>query len=291
MNKTKIEWADYTWNPVTGCLHGCNYCYARRMAKRFSRGTGEGVNPPAYYIPGAGYIRDTEHNSFIENANIHVVKWPMYDEWIIREGEYNYRYDPFPYGFEPTFHRYRLDEPAKKTKGSKVFVCSMADLFGEWVPNEWIAEVFKACEAAPQHQYLFLTKNPKKYYNWFPSVGSPRNFWLGASAVNKPDEKVIEVGGGFLTTTAHCTADTMRFFKNSFISFEPLLNDVMQDCDLDGIDWVIVGAQTGPGAIPPRPEWVQNIIDQCKAAEIPIFLKDNLKWPEKIQEYPEGLRA
>ena len=65
MNETKIEWCDMSWNPITGCLHGCNYCYARRMAKRFSRGTGEGVNPPAYYIPGAGYIRDTEHNSSV----------------------------------------------------------------------------------------------------------------------------------------------------------------------------------------------------------------------------------
>lgn len=265
MNRTKIEWADYTWNPVTGCYHGCKYCYARRIAERFCRGTGK------------------------DDKKIHEVNNKTYDEWIIKEGEYGHRQDPYPYGFEPTLHRYKLNEPTKVKKPSKIFVCSMADLFGDWVPNEWIAEVFKACEAAPQHQYLFLTKNPKKYYNWFPSVGSPQNFWLGASAVNKPDEKVTEVDGGFLTTTAHCTADTMRFFKNSFISFEPLLNDVMQDCDLDGIDWVIVGAQTGPGAKPPKPEWVQSIIDEARYYEIPIFLKDNLKWPEKIQEYPEGI--
>ena len=257
MNRTKIEWADYTWNPVTGCLHGCEYYYARRIAERFA----ERLEDSSIAIPDKG-LAD------IADTNI-----------------------PYPYEFAPTFHLYRLNEPQKVTKPSKIFVCSMADLFGEWVPNEWIDEVFKACELAPQHQYLFLTKNPTKYYNWFPSVGSPQNFWLGASAVNKPDEKVTEVDGGFLTTTAHCIADTMRFFKNSFISFEPLLNDVMQDCDLDGIDWVIVGAQTGPGAKPPKPEWVQNIIDQCKVAEIPIFLKDNLKWPEKIQEYPEGMQV
>lgn len=283
MNKTKIEWADYTWNPVTGCLHNCPYCYAKRIAKRFSRGTGDGVNPSAYCVPGVGYIIDTEHNSVADNPNIHVVKWPMYDEWIIREGEYGYHYDLFPYGFEPTFHRYRLNEPQKVKKPSKIFVCSMADLFGYWVPDEWIEEVIQIAEKCSWHKFLFLTKNPRRYY----AFEFPDNCWLGASAVNKPDEKVIEADGGFKVTTAHVVADTMRFFKHSFISFEPLLNDVMQDCDIDGIDWVIVGAQTGPGAKPPKPEWVQNIIDRCRAAGVPVFLKDNLKWPVKIQEWPE----
>lgn len=275
MNKTKIEWADYTWNPVTGCLHGCPYCYARRIAERFGLDFAPKLGGPG--MEGAYKYDSPEGLDTMLELNK-----PYYK---------NGRIQPYPMAFLPTFHRYRLNEPQKVTKPSKVFVCSMADLFGDWVPDYWIEEVFKACEAAPQHTYLFLTKNPKKYYNWFPSVGSPQNFWLGASAVNKPDEKVTEVDGEFLTTTAHCTADTMRFFKNSFISFEPLLNNVMQDCDLDGIDWVIVGAQTGPGAKLPKPEWVQGIIDEARYYEIPVFLKDNLKWPEKIQEYPEGMRT
>jgi protein gp37 len=315
MNKTKIEWADYTWNPVTGCLHGCNYCYARRMAKRFSRGTGEGVNPPAYYIPGAGYIRDTEHNSFIENANIHVVKWPMYDEWIIREGEYNYRYDPFPYGFEPTFHRYRLDEPQKVKTPSKIFSVSMGDLFGNWVPDEWIDEVFTACFNADWHTYYFLTKNPARYERAIARYdGEERGFdievwdhiWFGATVTCQEDTDRL--------------ADLMKFREGrKFASIEPLLGpmdirrylqgrwspDYEKRCwhliqKYDGrvtdatsvilkprLDWVIIGAQTGPGAKPPKPEWVQAIIDQCGAAGVPVFLKDNLKWPVKIQEWPE----
>ncbi|MFR1061782.1 MAG: DUF5131 family protein [Enterocloster sp.] len=60
----------------------------------------------------------------------------------------------------PTFHKYRLNEYQNK-KSRNIFVCSMADLFGEWVPDEWIEEVFEACDNAPQHNYLFLTKNPK----------------------------------------------------------------------------------------------------------------------------------
>jgi len=132
MNKTKIDWADSTWNPVTGCLHNCEYCYARKIANRFGgkyMPYGNGIN-----------ILDTQF-----------------------DGEKGI--DPYPFKFEPTFHRYRLDEPKRKTKGKTIFVGSMCDLFGEWVPDEWIQEVFKACEDAPQHRYLFLTKNPKRYYN------------------------------------------------------------------------------------------------------------------------------
>lgn len=284
MNKTKIEWCDMSWNPVTGCLHGCEYCYARRMAKRFSRGTGKGVNPPAYYIPGAGYIRDTEHNSFIENANIHVVKWPMYDEWIIREGEYNYRYDPFPYGFEPTFHRYRLDEPAKKTKGSKVFVCSMADLFGDWVPEEWILKVLDACKAAPQHKYLFLTKNPKRYLELEKKRLLPweDNFWFGTS-VTKPD-------------------DDFAWFREKkfhwFISMEPLLEgiDITTGSGVILPEWVIIGAETGnrKGKVVPEREWLSKIIEDCRTYNIPVFMKDSLipivGERNMRREFPEGLK-
>ena len=125
MNKTRIEWCDSTWNPVTGCKHGCPYCYARRVAGRFGeaqRATG--------------------------------------DHHIFQAPPGSTRY---PYGYHPTFHRYRLDEPAHKTKGQTIFVCSMADLFGPWVPIRWIVEVLDACRKAPQHRYLFLTKHPKRY--------------------------------------------------------------------------------------------------------------------------------
>ena len=70
---------------------------------------------------------------------------------------------PYPFGFTPTFHRYRLGDPARKQRPRNIFVCSMADLFGAWVPTKWIVEVLDACLAAPQHNYLFLTKNPRRY--------------------------------------------------------------------------------------------------------------------------------
>ena len=96
MQKTKIEWCDSTWNPVTGCLHGCDYCYARRIADRFS-----------------------SHGERRDEREIHVLDERVY-------GEESEKPEPFPYGFVPTFHRYRLNEYEKK-KGRTIFVCSMAD--------------------------------------------------------------------------------------------------------------------------------------------------------------------
>ena len=129
MNKTKIDWCDSTWNPVTGCLHGCEYCYARGIANRFGFGA---------------YEPNIAERVLIETA--------------ISAG----KKIPYPFNFDPTFHKYRLNEYQNK-KGRNIFVCSMADLFGEWVPDEWIEDVFEACEKAPQHNYLFLTKNPFRY--------------------------------------------------------------------------------------------------------------------------------
>ena len=110
MNKTKIEWCDSTWNPVTGCYHGCEYCYARRIACRF------------------GDFSTIDGNIVkVINAN---TSTPLY------EVKYKVK-SPYPGKFTPTLHRYRLDEPVRWKKPRNIFVCSMADLFGDWVPDEW----------------------------------------------------------------------------------------------------------------------------------------------------------
>ncbi len=165
MNNTKIEWCDSTWNPVTGCLHGCEYCYARNQAKRFEGyGGADGkiitYNPlkiSELYIP----LTITRKNGKTVTA-------------------------PYPFGFEPTFHRYLLDIPQHWKKPRTIFVCSMADLFGDWVPDEWIEEVFKACEKATQHRYLFLTKNPKRYGDLAKAGKLPQreNMWYGSTLDN-----------------------------------------------------------------------------------------------------------
>ena len=264
MNKTKIEWCDYTWNPVTGCYHNCQYCYARRMANRFGR-TSEGKK--------RRLLSDTTK---IEQGAIHQLHRPCFYEGINSQGNFSVNcIDPYPFGFEPTFHQYRLDEPAKVKKPSKIFVVSMGDLFGEWVPDEWIKSVFEACKKAPQHTYYFLTKNTNRYYNYFIDNPAPENWWIGASADN--------------ANKAHVRSETLNMMNaNTFLSLEPLLEDVAEFIDWNGLDWVIIGAQTGPESKKPKKEWVENIISYARAYDIPVFLKDNLEWPEKIQVWPQG---
>ena len=118
MEKTKIPWCDSTWNILSGCYHGCNYCYARSIAERFS-------------------TKDKCH-SFYDGkpmGKIHVLDNPA---TVIETGKKS----PYPFGFEPTFHRYKLDE-YRNRKGRNIFVCSMADLFGDWVPDSWIEKCLR----------------------------------------------------------------------------------------------------------------------------------------------------
>ena len=112
--------------PVTGCRHECEYCYAQRIAERFG-GSGE---------HGKLMVLDEPKMRMQKSGKVAV--------------------DTYPYSFAPTLHRYRLDEPYQR-RGQNIFVCSMADLFGEWVPDEWIEEVMNACLLSPQHRYLFTS--------------------------------------------------------------------------------------------------------------------------------------
>ncbi len=242
MSITKIEWCDYTWNPVTGCFHGCEYCYARRIATRF-----QPFDMPHSTIDGV-------------LKGINDLAAPIITE--CRDGKK--RVCAYPYGFEPTFHRYRLGEPKKIKKPQNIFVCSMADLFGDWVPDEWIEEVFKACEEAPQHKYLFLTKNPQKYGELARAGKLPQreNMWYGSTI----DSMSTKIYPG-------------RLLDNTFVSIEPLTE--YMDVGLGsfgGDSWVVIGAETGnrKGKVTPKKEWVDKI---CKAADITkmaVYMKNSL---------------
>lgn len=220
-NKTRIEWTDYSWNPVTGCLHGCDYCYARAVTKRF---------PKVY-----------------------------------------------PQGFEPTLHPQRLNDfEGGKAKGKRVFVCSMADLFGEWVPREWIEAVIDVARRHPDITFQFLTKNPKRYGEFI----FPKNCWLGTTV-----DSWKSWNGKVLADTPN---DNLKY-----ISFEPLLDGEMAWAIVqhhsDKIGWVIIGALSGPNAMKGYSkvlEWARQIIEECRRDGIPVFLKDNLGYPEDIKEFP-----
>ena len=198
MNNTKIEWTDLSWNPVSGCLNSCPYCYAKSIYKRFGR------------------------------------------------------------SFKPEFHNDRLFEPFYINKPHKIFVCSVADLFGEWVPEKWIQDILYVVNECPQHTFQFLTKNPKRYLKFNFS----KNCWLGATAT---DQKMFDNANNILKTITNNIV---------FLSCEPLLDRINAENIM--VNWLIIGAQTGKKPFQPPKKWVLDLTNSGKRINCAIFYKPNL---------------
>ncbi len=232
-----ISWASWSWNPVTGCLHGCRYCYAREIA-----------------------TSDRAKASF-------------------------------PAGFTPLFHPERLDAPANTIIPAKhrddpawrrVFVCSMADLYGRWVSDEWISQVHKSMLDSPDWQYILLTKFPARYVG----LDLPAGAWVGTSVDEQKRVRIAE--------------DAFRKIegvKVKWLSLEPLLEPLEFD-DLSMFDWVVIGAQTrthqpdgAVEAFTPPFDWVARLYVQAKEAGCMVHIKPNvLQSPHMAlpNEYPGG---
>ncbi len=260
-HRTKISWCDSTWNPVTGCLHGCEYCYAYNIAYRFGSVGTESNSENGY---DCDLYEGTGEN--------HVLDKPALREW--KNGKVTKA--PYPFCFDPTFHRYKLDEPLRWKKPRTIFVCSMADLFGEWVPDEWIEQVFRACEAAPQHRYLFLTKNPKRFkFLRENGIKLPKGCWIGTS-ISEDKEEYDQYTG-----RTRYISDNWDTNANWFVSVEPILERMSRNSieNLTAMNWVIVGAETGSRKekIVPQKEWIDEIADECKRCRVPIFMKESLR--------------
>lgn len=217
MNNTKntIGWCDKSWNPVTGCLHGCWYCYAKKLTQRFPK--------------------------------------------------------IFPNGFEPTFYPERLKGPWELKKPSKIFVCSISDLYGSWLPYQWRDQVLDSINQCPiPHTFILLTKAPE---NIPEDYRFRDNVWVGATVTSESELRKID------ELRERALANTL------FISFEPLLDHV--EPDLNGIQWIIIGKLTGSRRVKLDPIWVEDLLSIARRSRVPVFLKDNLGWPDKIQEFPE----
>ena len=215
MAKTSIEWSEYVWNPVRGCVKvspGCKHCYAETFAERF-RG-----------VPG----------------------------------------HPFEQGFDVRLVPEKLEDPLRWRKPRRIFVNSMSDLFQEDVPTEYIAAVGRVMERAHWHTYQVLTKRHERMRRLLSSqlswMGGLPHVWFGVSVENRRH--------GLPRIDALREAPVTI----AFLSIEPLLED-LGPIDLEGIDWVIVGGESGPRARPMREEWVLAIRDQCRRARIPFFFK------------------
>lgn len=174
-------------------------------------------------------------------------------------------------GFTLTLHPEALSEPMKVKEPSMFFVCSMADLFHFDVPMDFIHKVFSIIKATPQHTYQVLTKRANLMHQYFTLEGCvPENVWIGVTVENEMAKERMYYLKEIKET---CCAPV------TFLSCEPLLGD-LDALDLSGIDWVIVGGESGPQARLILQEWVFNIKTQCNKQNVPFFFKQWGTWSE-----------
>jgi protein gp37 len=208
--KSKIEWTETTWNPITGCTKvspGCKYCYAERMANRL-----QAMGKPAY-----------------KN------------------------------GFQIATHEDLFEYPLQLKMPRLIFVDSMSDLFHEEVPDEVILRLFDVMKRASWHKYQLLTKRIERLSHLSPFIEWSENIWAGVSVENTDYRHRIDV-----------LRSTGAYIK--FLSLEPLLGP-LPNLDLTGIDWVIVGGESGPKARKMEPEWAIEIRETCLQQNVPFFFK------------------
>ena len=208
-DRSKIEWTEATWNPVTGCTQvspGCANCYAKTFAERF-RGVAK---------------------------------------------------HPYEMGFDLTLRPERIEQPLSWRRPRTIFVNSMSDLFHEAVPLSYVNRVFEVMAAAHWHTFQVLTKRSERLRELAGALPWPENVWMGVSVENQRWTPRI---------------DDLRAVPAAirFLSCEPLLSTL--DLDLQDIDWVIAGGESGPGARPMNLEWARSVRDQCLASHTPFFFK------------------
>lgn len=219
MNQTKIEWCDMTLNPVVGCPHNCDYCYARRQAKRQKQRC------------------------------------------------------KLCYDFIPHPHLERLDQLKPTQKPKRIFLDSMWDWCSAGVKKEWLETILAKIRQCPQHTFQILSKRPNRYSRF----SYPENVWLGTSVATNADLYRIH--------------DLSRVVPHNirFVSIEPIHEKLDFWFTGKAVDWIIIGAETGhrKGRIVPEPEWISSLVENGKAENIPVFIKDNVKYScEVIRDFP-----
>ena len=252
---TKIEWATDVWNPITGCSpisEGCQNCYARRMSYRL-RGR-------------FGYPKGDPFQLILHSAKI-------------------------------------LNKPLKWKKARKIFVCSMGDLFHEDLPDWMITQVMNRVlyDGISHHTFMLLTKRPKQMKKYFESIDNMQksfnNVWLGITAENqrRADERIpilLQIPAAVRFVSVEPMLERINIEpwlmkwtgKNS--GLKPPLSTALEFLkDIPGLDWVICGPETGPKARPCKPEWIEDLYEQCKVAGIPFFDKRKTGW--LAREYPK----
>lgn len=208
--KTKIEWTECSWNPITGCTkisEGCRNCYAARMAHR---------------LKAMGNIR-------------------------------------YQNEFDVTVHHDLIDKPLHWKKPKMIFVNSMSDLLHDSVPDEIIIKIFETMNKAKWHTFQILTKRSERLLELAPRLKWTPNIWMGVSVEN---QSVVYRIDHLKQTDAHI----------KFISAEPLLESI-SNIDLNGIDWLIVGGESGHYSRPMEKEWVIELKNLAQETNTAFFFK------------------
>jgi protein gp37 len=272
---TKIPWTDEVWNPVTGCTKiaaGCQNCYAESMAKRF---------------------------------------WGKRKFTDVR------------------CHKDRLEQPLHWKKPRKIFVCSMSDLFHEKVPFEFIDMICESMiNTEYKHTYQILTKRPERALayarRWIKLTGEwpwGSNVWLGVSVSTQADADknipiLLQISAAVRFVSIEPMLEELTLVPTLFADREPDEDSpvacVPCRCGkhwenqfgnnlICGLDWVIVGSESGPKQRPCKLEWIRDLVSQCKEAQVPVFVKqipingkcskNPAEWPAdlRIQEYPSKI--
>lgn len=193
-------------------------------------------------------------------------------------------------------HPKRLNQPLKLKKPSMIFVNSMSDLFHEKVPFEFIRQVYDIMLKTQQHKYIILTKRINRAKNFYREMNSLNDFpntFLGVSISLKKDLYML---GGLNNIYDY----NNNILQNKIVSFEPLLENI--ECDLKGLSWVIIGAESGKNRRPCQIDWIENLMNQSLKKDIPVFvkqidlngelLKEIDKFPSllQIQQKPKGVK-
>lgn len=289
MSATKIEWTDYTINPIVGCSHcspGCEHCYAEHFANRLAK------NPSTC---------------------------ARYDGIVTADGRWT--------GNTSKPDLTVFDRLPKSSR--KVFVGSMTDIFHENTPFNRIDDIFLKIAQFPQHTFIFLTKRPQVMADYFPNeeceywltwgmtvedqqhLSWPqKNIWLGVTVCNQEEADVkipvllqIPAAKRFVSVEPMLGPISMwRFFPKGSCPMpdkekaEEMLGLKKYEENPDyqnGIGWVICGAETGPGARHMNLNWARDLRDQCKNAEVPFFFKKasgKEKIPDDlmVRQFPEA---
>ena len=282
LNKTSIEWAKgaggqgFTWNPVKGCsmapgseAGGCLQCYACRMAAR-------GL-PKMRFSDGSPLAHTTASGP----------RWTGRVE----------------------LNEIKLDEPLRRRKPAVIFVNSMSDLYHEKLPDEVIDRVQATIALAWWHKYISLTKRAKRQREYWTTKGRPAriaeaviatavSLGLKTTGICGPAAVAEGVAGGWKLPHAHqilgvSVEDHDHLYRLDYLrdtpaacrmlSAEPLLGDLGEISHrLVGIDWVVGGFESGPGARPGNPEWARKLRDDCVSAGVPFLWKQNGEWAPAI---------